>query len=161
MHPAFVFIGRLLPSCGGRVSVLSYPRWQTGLSVMISPKWASYRPVSGDLATTVKGAANSALVAGGFLPDGTQVSYIRVISDKTRFAYILDVIVDEGHRGKGLGKRMMDYVLHHPELADVCQWTLITKDAHGLYSQFGFAPTSRPDDWMTIWRLPDYSGNRA
>ncbi len=97
-----------------------------------------------------KGAFNSALVIGAFLNDNVQISYARVISDKTRFAYILDVYVDEPYRKQGIGQAMIKYILSHNELKDVYQWTLITKDAHGVYSKLGFKPTGRASDWMEI-----------
>ncbi len=97
-----------------------------------------------------KGAKNSALVLGAFLPEGTQIAYARVISDKTRFAYILDVYVDEKHRKKGIGQSMMKYILNHKELSDVYQWMLITKDAHEVYKKVGFKPLGRPEDWLEI-----------
>ena len=102
------------------------------------------------IAEVKKGAQNSALVVGAFLPDQTQVGYARVISDKTRFAYILDVYVDEKYRKKGIGQKMIEYILGHKELKEVYQWYLITKDAHNFYSKMGFKPTSRPLDWLEI-----------
>ena len=100
-------------------------------------------------AEVVQGAENSALVVGAFL-DGQQIGYARVISDKTRFAYILDVYVAEGHRRKGVGRAMLRHVLAHRELKDVYQWLLVTKDAHGVYGPLGFAPVSRPLDWLEM-----------
>jgi GNAT superfamily N-acetyltransferase len=97
-----------------------------------------------------KGAVNSALVVGAFLADDSQIGYARVISDKTRFAYILDVYVDEPYRKQGVGQKMVNYILAHHTLKDVYQWLLITKDAHGVYSKVGFTPVSRPHDWMEI-----------
>jgi len=97
-----------------------------------------------------KGARNSALVVGAFADDQEQIGYARVISDKTRFAYILDVFVDERYRRQGIGQKMVNYLLTHPELSDVYQWLLITRDAHGVYSKVGFKPVSRPLDWMEI-----------
>ena len=102
------------------------------------------------MAEVKKGARNSSLVVGAILPDGTQIGYARVISDKTRFAYILDVYVDENYRKQGIGQAMMNYILAHDELKDVYQWMLITKDAHGVYSKLGFKVISRPLDWMEI-----------
>ena len=98
-----------------------------------------------------KGALNSALVVGAFLEDGKQIGYARVISDKTRFAYITDVIVHENHRKKGIGKMMIKEILDSKELIDVYQWLLITKDAHELYRKYGFSETKRPNDLMEIW----------
>jgi GNAT superfamily N-acetyltransferase len=96
-----------------------------------------------------KGAANSALLIGVFYAD-EQIGYARVISDKTRFAYILDVFVDKRFRKKGIGQLMINNILKHEDLKDVYQWLLITKDAHGVYAKSGFTPVSRADDWMEI-----------
>lgn len=98
----------------------------------------------------VKGARNSALVVGAFTQEGLQIGYARVISDKTRFAYILDVYVDEDHRKKHIGQDMIRFILNHPELRDVYQWTLRTKDAHGVYRKIGFTQLNEPDSWMEI-----------
>jgi ribosomal protein S18 acetylase RimI-like enzyme len=98
----------------------------------------------------LQGARNSALLVGAFTPDGRQIGYARAISDKTRFAYILDVIVDEACRRRGVGQAMMHHILTHPELKDVYQWLLITRDAHGVYEKVGFKPVARPQDWMEI-----------
>lgn len=98
----------------------------------------------------LKGAENSALVVGAFIDHINQIGFARVISDKTRFAYIVDVYVDESFRRKGIGQKMVTYILNHEELKDVYQWLLITKDAHGVYSKVGFNPISRPLDWMEI-----------
>jgi N-acetylglutamate synthase-like GNAT family acetyltransferase len=98
----------------------------------------------------IRGCQNSALLVGAYLPDNTQIGFSRVISDKTRFAYILDVIVDEKYRRNGIGQSMIQYILENPNLKDVYQWTLITKDAHGVYKKLGFNPIARPSDWMEI-----------
>jgi predicted N-acetyltransferase YhbS len=97
-----------------------------------------------------KGAKHSALVVGAFTEEGTQVGYARVISDKTRFAYILDVYVNAHFRKKGIGQGMIQLILNHPKLKDVYQWLLITKDAHGVYSKTGFKLLENPDRWMEI-----------
>ena len=97
-----------------------------------------------------QGAINSALVVGAFKQDKSQVGYARVISDKTRFAYIVDVYVDENYRKQGIGQKMINYILTSDELKDVYQWLLITKDAHGVYSKVGFQPISHPLAWMEI-----------
>ncbi|MBN1474618.1 MAG: GNAT family N-acetyltransferase [Syntrophaceae bacterium] len=97
-----------------------------------------------------QGAVNSSLVVGVFTPDGLHIGYARVISDKTRFAYIIDVYFDEAFRGRGIGQAMVDFILHHSALKDVYQWVLITRDAHGLYSKFGFKQLEFPERWMEI-----------
>ncbi len=97
-----------------------------------------------------KGAENSTLVIGARSQDGAQVGYARILSDKTRFAYLMDVIVEEPLRSSGIGEAMVSYFLHHPELADVYQWMLITTHAHDFYEKCGFTRTSRPGDLMEI-----------
>ncbi|NLI93950.1 MAG: GNAT family N-acetyltransferase [Peptococcaceae bacterium] len=97
-----------------------------------------------------KGALHSALVVGAFDSNQNQIGYARVISDKTRFAYILDVYVEEKHRKSGVGQKMIAHILDHNELKDVYQWLLITKDAHKFYGKFNFQSLSRPLDWMEI-----------
>jgi GNAT superfamily N-acetyltransferase len=103
-------------------------------------------------------ARNSALVLGVFAADGLQVGYTRVISDKSRFAYLCDVIVNEAHRGRGLGRAMVKYALDHPEFAAVRTWALLTRDAHKVYAPLGFRPVtdpvSRPNDWMVLRHSP-------
>ncbi|HEY8910162.1 MAG TPA: GNAT family N-acetyltransferase [Desulfosporosinus sp.] len=97
-----------------------------------------------------KGAENSALVVGAFMPDQSQVGYARVISDRTRFAYIVDVYVDENYRRRGIGQKLIKYILAHHELQEVYQWLLITKDAHEVYRKVGFETIARPLAWMEI-----------
>ena len=97
-----------------------------------------------------QGAADSALVIGTFTQKGDQIGYARAISDKTRFAYILDVYVDEKYRKQGIGQGMVKFILNHPNLKNVYQWLLITRDAHGVYSKAGFKQLEDPAKWMEI-----------
>ena len=96
-----------------------------------------------------KGAYHSALVVGAF-QDGEQIGFARVISDKTRYAYIVDVMVDENYRHQGIGQKMIQAILDSPELKDVYQWQLMTKDAHEFYGKFGFSPIVRAKDLLEI-----------
>jgi ribosomal protein S18 acetylase RimI-like enzyme len=96
------------------------------------------------------GIRNSALVVGTYANNGRQVGFCRVISDKTRFAYLLDVIVAEDCRHQGIGQAMIRYAVSHPDLRYVYQWLLKTRDAHGLYNNCGFAPLEDPERWMGI-----------
>lgn len=64
--------------------------------------------------------ANSDLCVGAMERNSDRlVAFARVLSDGVFKALIFDVIVVEAHRGRGLGKRLMDYVLAHPKLAEV------------------------------------------
>ncbi len=83
-----------------------------------------------------------------------QVGFARVISDFATIAYIGDVFVLESHRGFGLGKWLMECITKHPALQNLRRWILTTRDAHGLYSQFGFTPVKAPERFMELHR-PD------
>ncbi|MBI3943518.1 MAG: GNAT family N-acetyltransferase [Chloroflexi bacterium] len=83
--------------------------------------------------------------------EGTQqVGFARVITDFATYAYLSDVFVLESHRGRGLSKWLMTCIQMHPDLQGLRRWTLATRDAHGLYSQFGFYPLKAPERWMEI-----------
>jgi GNAT superfamily N-acetyltransferase len=77
-----------------------------------------------------------------------QVGFTRVITDKATFAYVGDVYILEGHRGQGLSKWLMQTILEQPDTQHLRRWLLATRDAHGLYQQFGFAPLVSPERWM-------------
>ncbi len=94
-----------------------------------------------------RSAANS-LCFGVYAPAaGEQVGFARVVTDRATFAYLADVYLLPAHRGRGLSKRLMAAVLAHRDLQGLRRFLLATKDAHGLYEQFGFAGLERPD-WM-------------
>lgn len=68
-----------------------------------------------------------------------QIGFGRVITDRAVFAWIADVIIHPDFRGQGLGKWFMQCLLGHPDVKVCNKQGLQTKDAHGLYEQFGFA----------------------
>jgi GNAT superfamily N-acetyltransferase len=63
---------------------------------------------------------------------------------------LADVFVLESHRGRGLGKWMLECIMQHHTLQGLRRWILLTRDAHGLYSQFGFTPVKSPDRYMEL-----------
>jgi GNAT superfamily N-acetyltransferase len=83
-----------------------------------------------------------------------QVGFARVITDEASFAYLADVFIDENFRGRGLSKWLMEVIISYPGLQGLRRFMLATRDAHGLYSQFGFQPLDYVDRWMHI-RNPD------
>lgn len=73
----------------------------------------------------------------GLFHGNVPVGFARAVTDHATFAYIADVVIAPEHRGRGLGKWMMECVVNHPGLAG--QTLLLrTRDAHGLYERFGF-----------------------
>jgi GNAT superfamily N-acetyltransferase len=77
-----------------------------------------------------------------------QVGFARVVTDRATFAYLGDVFIIEAHRGKGLSKWLMQVIVEEPTLQGLRRWLLATRDAHGLYEQFGFDKLRHPDRWM-------------
>ena len=69
-------------------------------------------------------------------------------SDRATFAYLADVFVLEEHRGRGLGKWLVETVLSHPELQGLRRWMLATADAHALYQGYGFRGLGNPGIFM-------------
>ncbi|MBA2254017.1 MAG: GNAT family N-acetyltransferase [Chloroflexi bacterium] len=89
-----------------------------------------------------------------------QVGFVRVVTDRATFAWVCDVYVLPAHRGRALGKRMMAMLMAHPELQGLRRWMLATRDAHGLYAQFGFEPLPVPSRFMQLPNRSDYGGER-
>ncbi len=79
-----------------------------------------------------------------------QIGFARVVSDHATFAYLGDVFIVEEFRGRGLSKWLMETILAHPKLQNLRRWILATRDAHGLYSQFGFTELKFPERWMEL-----------
>lgn len=96
-----------------------------------------------------RAAENSAVVVSVYDGD-EQIGFCRAVSDKTRFAYIMDVFIDERYRRRGIGQRMLRFLLDSPELATIYQCFLLTRYAHGFYKKLGFKDFSRPGDILEL-----------
>lgn len=104
--------------------------------------WAQDRTIE-----QTKAAIENSICFG--LYDGaSQIGFARVVSDQATFAYVGDVFVIDGFRGRGLSKWLMETILQHTDLQGLRRWVLATRDAHGLYKQFGFKELKHPDRWM-------------
>ena len=90
-----------------------------------------------------KKAVESTLNFGLFHND-KQIAFTRVMTDFVFFAYILDVFVIDKYQGKGLSKLLMKHILEHEPIKNVDKWILATRDAHGLYTKFGFETIKNP-----------------
>ena len=95
----------------------------------------------------------------GVYSEGKQVGFARVISDYATYAYVGDVFLLEPFRGRGLAKWMMECVVQHPRLQGLRRWSLVTSDAHALYSQVGFTPLKKPQNYMEIHRPDVYASS--
>lgn len=90
----------------------------------------------------------------GVYHNNQQIGFARVVTDFASFGYLADVFIIENYQGKGLGKQLVEFIVNYPELTKLRRFLLATKDAHGLYTQFGFEPLKEPEKFLTIHR-PD------
>ena len=67
------------------------------------------------------------------------VGFARVLSDRVYRTTIWDVMVAADYRGCGLGRRLLEEILHHPELQNVESTILgCLPDMVDFYKKFGF-----------------------
>jgi GNAT superfamily N-acetyltransferase len=90
----------------------------------------------------------------GLFHESQQIGFARLVTDRATFAWLADVFVIEAFRSQGLGKWMIESLLRHPDLQGLRRILLGTRDAHGLYAQFGFKPLAEPSRFQEIHR-PD------
>ena len=64
---------------------------------------------------TVQRAIDGSLCVGGYLDDGSQVAFARVITDGATFGYLADVFVLPGHRGRGYSTALIEALLAQPD----------------------------------------------
>ena len=84
----------------------------------------------------------------GIYLDDEQVGFARVITDYVVFAYLMDVFIDENHRGNGYSSILIEAMMKEPQLQQVKIWRLATSDAHFLYEKFGFTTLAHPEKMM-------------
>jgi GNAT superfamily N-acetyltransferase len=106
--------------------------------------WAAGIPLE-----TVKRSIENSLNFGVYHGQ-KQVGYARVITDYATTAYLADVFILPQHRGKGLSKLLMKNIMNYPQVQGLRRWILATRDAHGLYAQFGWTAMKKPDKWMEL-----------
>jgi N-acetylglutamate synthase-like GNAT family acetyltransferase len=95
----------------------------------------------------VQRALDNSLCFGAYVGE-EQVGLARVITDRATYAYVSDVFVLEPLQGQGVGKKLMQAVIDHPDLQVIRRIMLHTRDAHTLYAQFGFTAPPNPERIM-------------
>ncbi len=98
--------------------------------------WANKR----DLETIQTSINNS--ICFSLYCSNEQIGFARVVTDLASVAYIADVIIDSNHRGKTLGKWLVEIIVNDPRWENKFQF-LATDDAHSLYEDFGFSGSSK------------------
>lgn len=104
--------------------------------------WAENIPVE-----KVQKSINGSMCFGVY-DNGKQVGFARMVTDTATFAYLADVFIIEEYRGQGLSKWLMEFILSHPDMQGLRRILLATRDAHGLYEQFGFTAINNPERFM-------------
>jgi GNAT superfamily N-acetyltransferase len=97
----------------------------------------------------VERSIDSSLPFGVYRAD-EQVAFARAVTDYATFAWVADVFVVPEHRGRGLGKWLVETMLSHPELQGLRRWLLATADAHGLYEGLGFERAAGDERFMVL-----------
>ena len=101
-------------------------------SFLTNSYWAKGRTID-----EVEKTIENCLCFGVYIDDN-QIGFGRVATDYTVFAYLMDIFILPEHRGKGYSKKLITTIIQTKELQQCTTWMLKTKDAHGLYKQYGF-----------------------
>jgi len=111
--------------------------------------WARDRPRS-----IVQNSIDNSLCFGAYIAD-VQVGFARVITDYAVFGYVADVFVLDSHQGQGIAKQLLQAIIEHPDIQGLRLVMLATRDAHGLYEQFGFELIPGSERVMTLFAIRD------
>jgi GNAT superfamily N-acetyltransferase len=104
--------------------------------------WAAGQPYE----VTARSIKHS-LSVGLYAPGGTQAGYARLVTDQATFAWICDVFVDAGSRGRGLGSFLVAQAIGHPAVADIRQ-VLMAEPGRTIYRRYGYGDLLRAERWM-------------
>ncbi|MBO0329955.1 GNAT family N-acetyltransferase [[Muricauda] lutisoli] len=113
-----------------------------------STYWAENRTMEETMMTIEK-----SICFGIYNEEGEQIAYARIITDGLIFAYIMDVVVFDPYKGKGLGKKLVQHILDRPDVKNVNTVALKTMDAHSFYKTLGFKSVGNSKMWMSIERV--------
>ena len=124
------------------------------LDIPFIHQWLSERSywAQGRSLPTVQQSIDHSLCFGVYAGQ-QQIGFARVVTDYTTFAWLADVFIVETHQGQGLGKWLIETITTQPLLSDLRLFFLGTRDAHGLYRQYGFEPLPAPERWMVRAKL--------
>jgi GNAT superfamily N-acetyltransferase len=87
---------------------------------------------------------------GVYDPSGRQVGFARVLTDDATHAWVCDVYIGRGARGRGLGAWLAQSVVTDLRDRGIPRIVLATADAHDVYRKAGFSELASPSRWMEI-----------
>ncbi|UMQ43868.1 GNAT family N-acetyltransferase [Chryseobacterium sp. Y16C] len=96
----------------------------------------------------------------GVFHDNRQIGFARIISDFSTIAYLGDVYLLNDYRGKGISKKLMDFIMSHPNLQGLRRWILLTSTADWLYEKYGFEKIPNPEIYMELYNPNVYKSNK-
>ena len=99
--------------------------------------WAKERTLAG-LAIAISNSKPVVTVWDG----DRLIGHARATSDGIYRATIWDVVIDPDYRGAGLGRKLVQTVLSHPNVCDVERVYLMTTHQQKFYEQIGFEQNS-------------------
>src|SRR5215475_6833016 len=134
--------GYEIDTAPGRLDVKQVHTW-----LATDAYWALGRPED----VMVRAVRNS-LCFGVYAPDGRLVGFARSVTDLATFAWLCDVYIEPGSRGRGLGMWLAREATDHLASHGLRRIVLATMDAHGVYEKAGYSPLSRPERWLEIFR---------
>jgi GNAT superfamily N-acetyltransferase len=145
---------------GPWVSVAAGVEWRRGpysvstdagrLDLAGTTAFLSASPWAHDIPESVVRRAMEHSIAFGLYDEDRQIGFARVVTDRATFAWVGDVFVEAGHRGRGLGLWLMRCVLAHPELQELRRWLLVSTTAQDLYHRLGFTSIAAPERFMEV-----------
>ncbi len=109
--------------------------------------WGGYRSPE-----ETKRTIDNSICFGLFNSDDEQIGFARLLTDSVVFAYIMDVVIFDPYKGRGLGKMLIKHIMDRPDVQTVKTVALKTKDAHTLYEAFGFERVGNSEMWLAIDR---------
>lgn len=79
------------------------------------------------------------------------VSFARILTDYVYRAVLWDVIVDPNYQGQGLGKKLVETIINHPDLKQIETILLVClPDMVSFYEKFGFTTHDNKIALMTL-----------
>ncbi|HEY7222292.1 MAG TPA: GNAT family N-acetyltransferase [Micromonosporaceae bacterium] len=106
----------------------------------------------GRSATAVATSIANSICYGVYAPTGRQVGIARAVTDRATYAWICDVYVEPGSRGRGLGTWLAGGIVADLLDLGVPRIVLATADAHEVYRRAGFDDLADPSRFMEIDR---------
>jgi GNAT superfamily N-acetyltransferase len=91
---------------------------------------------------------------GVYRPDGAQVGFTRLVTDRATFVWLCDVYLEPAERGKGLGSWIVGLACDLARSWGPRRMVLATADAHQVYARLGFTAMAEPEKWMELRLRP-------